>query len=53
MRHLVLTARYVFLQEVLFEEVTWHVLHYILAEVDIGLSLYPVGRLTEFLLNNL
>ena len=53
MRHSILTARYVFFQEVLLEEVTWHILHDIFTEVDEGLPLHPVGRLTQFFLYNL
>ena len=46
MRDSILTASYVFLEEVLFEKVSWHILDHILAEVDKCLPLYPIGRLT-------
>jgi hypothetical protein len=46
MRDPILTARYIFFEEVLLEKVPWHILDHILAKVDECLPLNPVSRLT-------
>jgi hypothetical protein len=53
MRDSILTALYVFLQEVLLEEISWHILHNVLTKVDERFPLHPVSGLTQFFLYDL